>query len=270
MIKELDFNDYCIDETKLYIADLRLFKGKYTTEHNHNFYEMFIVLNGKFKHLVNGKDELLKSRDLKIIKPQDSHYFIGDEDINILRNIAIEKSYFEKLISNLNKDINTQNKLNISEVIYQNYIYKTDIIMSKSYNETNYILESLITDIIIEINMNKNDINNIPKWLEIACLEMSNKENFIKGLDRFIEISGVSQEHLTRELKKYYNVTPTQFINNLRIVEVSNMLKYSDISIIDIALDYGFDNISYFNRLFKKKFNVTPSIYRKNNKEFFL
>lgn len=270
MIKELNFNDYCIDKTKLYIADLILFKGRYTTEHKHNFYEIFIVMNGKFKHLINGEVELLKSRDLKIIRPEDSHYFIGDEDINILRNIAIEKSYFEKLVLNLDKDINIQNKFNINEVIYQNCIYKTDIIMSKGHGEINYILESIINDIIIEMNMNKNNINNIPKWLEITCLKMTNKKNFIKGLDRFIEISGVSQEHLTRELKRYYNVTPTQFINELRIVEVSNMLKYSDISIIDIALESGFDNISYFNRIFKQKFNVTPSTYRKNNKDFFV
>ena len=36
----------------------------------------------------------------------------------------------------------------------------------------------------------------------------------------------------------------------------------TDEQIIEIAIDTGFNNISYFNRIFKKRFGVTPKEYR--------
>jgi AraC-like DNA-binding protein len=43
----------------------------------------------------------------------------------------------------------------------------------------------------------------------------------------------------------------------------SRLLISSDSSILDIAAEVGFDNLSYFNRSFKKRFQQTPREYRK-------
>lgn len=40
-----------------------------------------------------------------------------------------------------------------------------------------------------------------------------------------------------------------------------------DISMIDIAFRYGYDNVSSFNKAFKKHFALSPSVYRKARKE---
>ena len=44
---------------------------------------------------------------------------------------------------------------------------------------------------------------------------------------------------------------------------VSRLLVSSESSILDIAAESGFDNLSYFNRMFKKRFGMTPREYRK-------
>ena len=269
MGKYLMFNDYCLDETKIYVADLSLAKNSYNTLHNHNFYEIFVVLKGEFKHIKNGKEELLKSRDFQIIRPEDIHQFKGVQTVNILRNIAIEKEYFEQQMSTCPFVQELDQIFTVSDTIYRAYLYKTNLIMSKRHQYTNYILESLFKDLMIEYITNKSERMEVPHWLKNACSKMNQPINFIEGLPRFIELSGMSQEHLTRALKKYYDETPTQFINNLRLIEASNQLINSHKSIIEIAFECGFENVSYFNRIFKQKFKVSPRTYRKNNQLFF-
>ena len=54
-----------------------------------------------------------------------------------------------------------------------------------------------------------------------------------------------------------------EYLNNYRLTMASRLLVSSNSSIIAIAMESGFDNLSYFNRLFKKKYKITPSEFRK-------
>lgn len=54
-----------------------------------------------------------------------------------------------------------------------------------------------------------------------------------------------------------------EYLNSYRLEIAAQILSVSDDNIIDIAEKTGFDNLSYFNRSFKKKFGVTPNKYRK-------
>ena len=53
------------------------------------------------------------------------------------------------------------------------------------------------------------------------------------------------------------------YLNDYRLSMASRMLVSSDDKIIDIAAHCGYDNLSYFNRIFKKKYGITPSAYRR-------
>lgn len=55
-----------------------------------------------------------------------------------------------------------------------------------------------------------------------------------------------------------------EYINDFRLTKAAAALQSSDNNIIDIASSIGFDNLSYFNRSFKRKFGVAPGEYRKN------
>lgn len=56
------------------------------------------------------------------------------------------------------------------------------------------------------------------------------------------------------------------YINHYRIERARSLLEESRLSITDIALMCGFDNISYFNRVFKQHIHCTPSKSRLNKK----
>ena len=71
-----------------------------------------------------------------------------------------------------------------------------------------------------------------------------------------------SEYHFMRFFKKHIGLTCIQYINNLRLEKASILLTSSNMPITDISLDVGFDNLSYFNKLFKRKYKLTPKEFR--------
>ena len=65
------------------------------------------------------------------------------------------------------------------------------------------------------------------------------------------------------DLSNYYNISPFEYLNYIRIIHASKLLKSTKKLITDIASECGFDNISYFNRVFKRIMGITPNAYRK-------
>lgn len=57
----------------------------------------------------------------------------------------------------------------------------------------------------------------------------------------------------------------TEFVNDYRLTQACDDIMQGTKAIADIAADHGFDNESYFFRLFKKKYGVTPLKYRKQS-----
>lgn len=76
-----------------------------------------------------------------------------------------------------------------------------------------------------------------------------------------------SEKYLGRLFKKKTGLTLKEYINHRRLKMAQKMLQNSDSPIIDIASKVGYNNVSYFNRIFKDEFGVSPSGYRKQHKK---
>lgn len=61
--------------------------------------------------------------------------------------------------------------------------------------------------------------------------------------------------------------TFTQFLNELRVEKSKDLLTNNDTSLLDIALNVGFNSQNYYNIVFKKVTNQTPSEYRNKNSD---
>ncbi len=77
----------------------------------------------------------------------------------------------------------------------------------------------------------------------------------------------VSTNYFCRYFKQQFGKTLIEYINFLRIEKACILLESEDLPIVDIAMDVGFNNISYFNRQFKSIMNTTPKLYRSQKKE---
>lgn len=71
-----------------------------------------------------------------------------------------------------------------------------------------------------------------------------------------------SEYHFMRFFKRHMNMTCIEYLNQYRLEMAARKLLQTELPITDIALETGYNNISYFNRIFRKKFGITPKEYR--------
>ena len=76
--------------------------------------------------------------------------------------------------------------------------------------------------------------------------------------------ASVSKSECNRCFRKYFGVTPFQFLNEHRIEHASQLLLTTSDPVKNISLSCGFEDAGYFIRLFKKTKGVTPTAFRKN------
>ena len=74
---------------------------------------------------------------------------------------------------------------------------------------------------------------------------------------------GVSEAYFCRFFKRSMQMTPIEYIQRCRIKEAAAKLQqHPEQPIIEIAFGCGFNNLSYFNLIFKRLIGCTPTIYK--------
>lgn len=98
----------------------------------------------------------------------------------------------------------------------------------------------------------------------IPALEYMN-EHYAKqelSLETVSGVLGLNPAYFCRLFKRGTGHSFTEYLNFLRVSKSEELLRNSSLSILDISLDVGFSSVSYYNRVFKKVKNCTPTVYR--------
>ncbi len=81
------------------------------------------------------------------------------------------------------------------------------------------------------------------------------------------QLSGFSESYFMSFFKQNVGMSCISYINHYRIQRAANALEETTQPVMDIAMDNGFDNISYFNLQFRRAFGMTPREFRSRQKE---
>ena len=250
---------------------------EYFRPHYHDYYELFLILDGKAIHRVNGANILLESGSMVFIRPCDMHdYATKDEKGFSMLNITFTAQTADALLSYLGSGFPSdrllgsplplQVMLSSTEIEYVlSHLATIQTVDESNSEEAKTALRILIFRILTRFfaDANAEDRDNIPDWLLKLCEEMRKKENFTYGISKMLSLTNKSREHISRSMKKYMGVTLSEFVNDLRLRFVASMLRNSNHDIADIIFESGFGNISWASELFKKKYGMTMSEYRK-------
>lgn len=248
---------------------------EYFRPHYHNYYELFVVMKGNVRHLINNRIQILSEGQLLFIRDFDVHdYASADNKYFEFINFAFTKKMFDSLFDYLEipsvKDALLSSELPPSVPLLpvekeKLFFSFTEINQREDAKTVNLKAKQLLTNIFLKYFCLRDERKaDIPLWLEMTHEKMSLPKNFIVGVERMYEISGKSHEHLSREFKRYYGITPTEFVTQMRLGMAANLLLTSNLSVTDICYECGFENISWFYKCFFKSFSKTPVQYRKN------
>lgn len=91
------------------------------------------------------------------------------------------------------------------------------------------------------------------------------KENMSKSdfsVDELGKLMYMSRASFFNKLKSITGVSPVVFIRDMRLNQAAELIKNEDMLIKEICFEVGFNDLKYFGKCFKTKFNCTPAEYR--------
>lgn len=85
-------------------------------------------------------------------------------------------------------------------------------------------------------------------------------------IDQLSQIAAMNRYYFSTFFKKHMSESPVQYITRKRINLAIQLLKNNNLSVLEVALQSGFNNAANFNRAFKQLTGYSPSEYRKKQK----
>lgn len=146
-------------------------------------------------------------------------------------------------------------------------IYKRLTTLTSPTQNNNIVASLLLTSLfhilVADAITEKLEDNYLKPTLmeEIRSYIRTNYYNDIT-LEHLADIANLNKNYFARRFKHEIGVAPIEYLIDIRIKTARDMLIFEGNSIKQIAYDCGFKNPSYFNRVFRKYFGLTPGEYR--------
>ncbi|NFS93699.1 response regulator [Clostridium botulinum] len=129
-----------------------------------------------------------------------------------------------------------------------------------------------INNIFVNLKINKdtyveksvNELKEVPIKAAIEYIQNNFDEKV--SLEQMASICNLSPCYFSKVFKKAVGVNFVSYVNDTKINKAKELLENTDIPVLNVALDLGFDDCGYFIRVFKKSQGVTPKKYREVHK----
>lgn len=250
-------------------------------EHTHDFVEMVYMCRGQTVHLVNDSKITLREGELLLLgqHTRQEIFPAGQEDIAV--NFIIRPEFFGGTLNFLGSEETPLREFLIQALQGDNlceYLHFQVANVKSVQNLVENLLWALISDV-----PNRRSINQLTMGLLFVQLlnhtdklSMSSKEQqTVMQVLRYIEehyasgsLTDIAERlhydiaWLSREIKRRTGKTYTELVQEKRLSQAAWMLSNTRHRVDDIALSVGYENISYFHRLFAARFHKSPKAYR--------
>ncbi|MBQ6812486.1 MAG: helix-turn-helix domain-containing protein [Agathobacter sp.] len=255
--------------------------------HTHNFVEMVYMCQGSTHHIINGNDVVLKEGELLFISQSAKQEIYPAKESDVAVNFIILPEFFDYGLTMMEAENNQLRSFVIDcltggkEDTGYLHFKVADVLPVQN------LVENLIWT-IIKKEPNKRSIQQVTMGLlflqlmnQIDRLETAETDrqqklvldvlSYIEERYRDGELDDLAKQlhydmrWLSREIKRRTGQTYTELVQNKRLNQAAYLLTTTSMNVMDIGLAVGYDNTSYFHRIFQKQFGMTPRKYRVSN-----
>lgn len=126
------------------------------------------------------------------------------------------------------------------------------------------IIKASIEALIVAVNKLE-ELDNSKSCQDVRMVEIMNyiQANYIDiTLEDLAEKFYLSKPYISKYIKEKSGITFGEMVKKIRMKKAKSLLKGSNMTVENIALSVGYQNVEHFNRLFKKAYNMTPIQFR--------
>ncbi|MBP1988489.1 AraC family transcriptional regulator [Paenibacillus eucommiae] len=257
-------------------------------QHRHEYFQIQYISKGKLKHYINNKEFELVKGDLFIIPPYIPHSTATCD------NMSCEVIELEFKPEFINQSFGSDTDVKS----FMDFMYIEPFMIARPRlslsGKIEIDVESLLNDFMYEFNEKKPGFELMTKSMLLKLLAMIGRETtneytesekaklVEKQREAVLRVVKYVEEHYAEKIyledavkvsllchtyfcsafKRFTNKSFTRYLNELRVSKAKEYLKKTDIKIFDICSKTGFENITHFNRMFKKITAMTPKEYK--------
>ncbi|KHD25975.1 AraC family transcriptional regulator [Vibrio caribbeanicus] len=250
--------------------------------HQHDFSELFLVVEGSGKHLVANYQYPLTAGDVFVIKGETEHGFKDVKDLKLINLMFDANAPFFELPS-MRALSGYQALFNIEPLARQTTDYQAKLTLSQvQLTDIKHLLESirveyetgqagfevminsLMQQLIITLaRIYADQQEAAPKPTHALSRAMVYiEQHYTSGEvspEHIAHAAFISQRQLERLFKQYLNSSPNQYVRQLQLSYAHKLITEEKLtSVQQIAEQSGFHDSNYFSKCYKQRFHLTP------------
>ena len=244
--------------------------------HRHKFQEIIILTKGNADHTIDGSNYKIIAPAVVLVAEGKMHSFFPNPNVrgwairftNDFLPLEIDElfSQFIELSTIPLQNEKTINKLEtISKLLYEEY--------RRPVADDNSILRNLLSALLhlLKFEKRKLYIPNHPEKTADYCMFYQ----FLNLLDKnfkneqkvefYSKKLNITTKKLGELCKERFGMSTIKIIEQRRLIEAKRLLAYTTQTVQEIAFDLGYEDHSYFAKVFRKNLKLSPTKFRERN-----
>ena len=244
----------------------------YPHTHTHKHWEFLVVLEGKIKHTVNNKVKIMSRGDVCIVRPTDVHRydFLNSNDkthrnvsfyctVDLCKKLVSPHFSYEKLAIG-----NDMLNFALDSISLENLQQKINHFTKFTGDDREKGVTILINSLLLnyfDYKLNYND--EFPSWLNDFLQLLNTPSSFQKSVKDLVSTTPLSHSGVAHAFKKHLGFPLIQYFNRIKMMHAKQLLLTTNLNMLEISIELGYDSLSTFNHNFKSTFGISPSEYKR-------
>lgn len=259
-----------LPESGVYLYESKHQEGDHIDPHYHSVHQMLFALEGHGKITVERTTYDFTTDNAVVLTPQSNHSIVSDARLTLLV-LAFDSAVLDRSVRN--------------ELLQ-------DCFPASAYMQLNGFTASELRQLLRKMLFEQSRTSKLGSWaMRIYLLEMllllarsknpapvsDSNQLRAERIRSYIDVNyyeplqagdlgsklGISARHVNQIFKDQYQLTPTQYLTEVRMQVAQKLLQETDKDIVSICFEVGYENLSTFYRTFKGVVNLSPNQYRK-------
>ena len=258
-------------------------------EHTHDYVEVIYMCSGETTHIVNGREIKLEQGNLLFLNQSATHEVCRAGAGDVAANFIVLPEFFSAPLSMIGEEETPLRKFLVDCLCGRNtgagYLQFDVSGVKPIQNLVENLLWILIQEtpakrkmsqmtmalLLLQLlghtdTLSTDDLGDKVVWQVLRYVEGSYADGSFAELAAQLHYD---TSWLSREIKRKTGKTYTQLIQEKRLAQAAFLLRNTDRKVSDIALAVGYENISYFHRIFAEAYGKSPRHYRMQEKTLF-